>query len=179
MFLDFEVEDVFSKKAKDLSEKRVTFGPRLSPEEFDKNMPPASPLRKGSLPRDKLKAKTPSFEQEVIKSQIKKNLFMNSSANKVMKANAKSATPELPESSVVLRRLNCSPGSMKEAMQEEILKPSRPLFSEIVKKSAPTKNIVQNVVQKSSPQKFIKKTKLKVNKCICYFYLLGSYMLCK
>lgn len=155
----------------------MTFGPRLSPEEFDKNMPPASPLRKGSLPRDKLKAKTPSFEQEVIKSQIKKNLFMNSSANKVMKA--KSTTPELPESSVVLRRLNYTPGSMKEAIQDEILKPSRPLFSEIVKKSAPTKNIVQNVVQKSSPQKFIKKTKLKVSKCIYYFYLLSSDMLHK
>lgn len=161
LILDYEAE--ISKKGKESPEKRVTFGPRLSPEEFDKRMPPASPLRRGSLPRGKFKAKTPSLEQNVTKSQIKKNLFMNSPANKVMKANVKSTTPLMPESSVLLHRLNYSNETIKYSAQGTSEVP-KPLFSEIVKKSVsnPPKN-VQNVAQRHSANIFLKKTKQKVN----------------
>lgn len=44
------IETKSSKEQKRRS-KRVSFGPVLSPEQFDKNLPPATPLRRGATPR--------------------------------------------------------------------------------------------------------------------------------
>lgn len=51
-----------------LSGRKVRFGPSLTPEEFDKHLPPSSPLRRGSLPG---KICLPKKEVQVLKQRFR------------------------------------------------------------------------------------------------------------
>lgn len=164
-FIDFEPEDAFSKEKE--AERRVTFGPRLSPEEFDRNMPPASPLRKGSLPGSKLKAKTSVSNSDSVKSHITRNLFRSNQSADSISYEEFSEEHEIHQSTVVLHELNdrdC------EHIQDAVCKEndnaqSRPLFSDILKKTTtnPPKNVVNKGLKRYSPKRLKKKTiKLKV-----------------
>lgn len=134
-------------------------------------MPPASPLRKGSLPTDKLKAR-PSSDQDLMKSQIKKKLFNKGSpAVKHLKHSAENV---LRNSSVVLQKLSLSRENV--SVQEKKSMQSRPLFSEILKK--PPSNcikhaIAKSAVQKYSPKRLSKKPlKLKVRYLYLFFCIV-------
>lgn len=64
--------------------KRVTFGPYLSPEHFDNNLPPATPIKRGATPRRSIRYSDFRFSRPPIESVVEEvNLSLNLNAMKV------------------------------------------------------------------------------------------------
>ncbi|XP_035222694.1 uncharacterized protein LOC118195479 [Stegodyphus dumicola] len=160
------------KSGESTTKKRVTFGPRLSPEEFDKNLPPASPLRRGSLPS------ASPFDPNVLKYQsdfeskkvhgIKRpceNYSVSSPRRRLEFPSPVAPKPILKESE---SKKNCdlSPHLLRENKQHQKV----PLFSEVLKKPPKNDNYAVKQIDKKIP---FEKRGPKVKKMV-----LRSQVLC-
>ncbi|XP_068162372.1 proliferation marker protein Ki-67 isoform X2 [Antennarius striatus] len=112
-----------------MKKKRVSFGGHLSPELFDKRLPPDSPLRKGAAPRRSLCLLKP--KQSVLRRASVIGLLQEHSDGHKVHSPAKTRTPSPKKSSSVKNPKTPSP--VKKSPKS---KPSSPKAASPAKKSA-------------------------------------------
>ncbi|KFM79986.1 Antigen KI-67, partial [Stegodyphus mimosarum] len=172
-YAGFQKNSVKKEKLEEnTTKKRVTFGPRLSPEEFDKNLPPASPLRRGSLPS------ASPFDQNLLKYQsdfesqkvhgIKKPFknYSVSSPKKRLEFTSPVAPKPILKESESKKNCDLSPHLLRENKQHEKV----PLFSEVLKK--PAKNDSYAIKQMDKVP--FKKRRPKVKKMVLRSQVLSN-----
>ncbi|XP_059351643.1 proliferation marker protein Ki-67-like [Daphnia carinata] len=71
-------EEVLPEVLSTPATKRVSFGPYLSPEQFDKSLPPATPIKKGSTPRRSTRYSGLKFTRSVIDPLVEEDATIES-----------------------------------------------------------------------------------------------------
>ncbi|EFX78309.1 hypothetical protein DAPPUDRAFT_225461 [Daphnia pulex] len=90
-------EDIVPEVPSTPSLKRVSFGPYLSPEQFDNTLPPATPIKKGATPRRSTRYSGLKFIRAPIDSLIEEEGGLETPADENFVANEKECVDETLE----------------------------------------------------------------------------------
>ncbi|XP_046457530.1 titin-like isoform X2 [Daphnia pulex] len=90
-------EDIAPEVPSTPSLKRVSFGPYLSPEQFDNTLPPATPIKKGATPRRSTRYSGLKFIRAPIDSLIEEEGGLETPADENLVANDKECVDETLE----------------------------------------------------------------------------------
>ncbi|XP_054717588.1 probable replication factor C subunit 1 [Uloborus diversus] len=145
--------DFSDSSARKSLRRRVTFGPRLSPEEFDKRLPPASPLRRGSLPNRKRSILNSAKHKITAAPEDKR--FKHCKAMK-LKFSPKCST------SLVATPVN-DKNSSEDSEEKVPSVAKRLLFSEVLKKPIPVDDLFQKPAPSGNKPKVLN---VPADKCV-------------
>lgn len=69
-------EEVLQEVLSTPAAKRVSFGPYLSPEQFDNTLPPATPIKKGATPRRSTRYSGLKFTRSMIDPLVEEVIYI-------------------------------------------------------------------------------------------------------
>jgi len=164
---DVECAELVREKRKSLggerktkgSSKRVSFGPVLSPEQFDKELPPATPVRRGATPRRASDASNHSLIQLCSSSKKRRSVIASpqtesiteeddcpdSAENKTPKTQAQySSKPESSERGQGTRDVNIHELTSQQYGSPEGREQSFPQFDKMIPECTEKEDVIPN-----------------------------------